>query len=178
MAKGKASSQKFIARNRAPRVQIEYDLELYGDVDGNITYVPWLDAAPPGGNCNQFGGDYATLSATDVTTWCRSDASTTRAMAVTSRSWRENAAIRRAASGGFDTTSSNSRYNMRAAGSRRRSRTVMLSISFAGRSIRQPPRALPHSYVQSRQRHDGLFSETTQPPSTILACLASSMWRR
>ena len=27
---GKASSQKFIARNRAPRVQIEYDLELYG----------------------------------------------------------------------------------------------------------------------------------------------------
>ena len=28
MAKG--SSQKFIARNRAPRVQIEYDLEVYG----------------------------------------------------------------------------------------------------------------------------------------------------
>lgn len=27
---GKKSSQKFIARNRAPRVQIEYDLELYG----------------------------------------------------------------------------------------------------------------------------------------------------
>jgi type VI secretion system protein ImpB len=27
---GKASSQKFIARNRAPRVQIEYDVELYG----------------------------------------------------------------------------------------------------------------------------------------------------
>src|SRR6478609_6007715 len=27
---GKASSQKFIARNRAPRVQIEYDLEVYG----------------------------------------------------------------------------------------------------------------------------------------------------
>jgi type VI secretion system protein ImpB len=26
----KASSQKFIQRNRAPRVQIEYDLELYG----------------------------------------------------------------------------------------------------------------------------------------------------
>src|SRR5689334_3233000 len=26
----KSSSQKFIARNRAPRVQIEYDLELYG----------------------------------------------------------------------------------------------------------------------------------------------------
>lgn len=29
MAK-KESSQKFIARNRAPRVQVEYDLELYG----------------------------------------------------------------------------------------------------------------------------------------------------
>lgn len=27
---GKASSQKYIARNRAPRVQIEYDVELYG----------------------------------------------------------------------------------------------------------------------------------------------------
>lgn len=26
----KASSQKFIARNRAPRVQIEYDVEMYG----------------------------------------------------------------------------------------------------------------------------------------------------
>ena len=26
----KGSSQKFIARNRAPRVQIEYDVELYG----------------------------------------------------------------------------------------------------------------------------------------------------
>jgi type VI secretion system protein ImpB len=27
---GKPSSQKFIGRNRAPRVQIEYDVELYG----------------------------------------------------------------------------------------------------------------------------------------------------
>lgn len=27
---GKQSSQKFIGRNRAPRVQIEYDVELYG----------------------------------------------------------------------------------------------------------------------------------------------------
>jgi type VI secretion system protein ImpB len=26
----KASSQKFIARNRAPRVQVEYDVEVYG----------------------------------------------------------------------------------------------------------------------------------------------------
>ena len=27
---GKESSQKFIARNRSPRVQIEYDVEVYG----------------------------------------------------------------------------------------------------------------------------------------------------
>lgn len=26
----KSNSQKFIARNRAPRVQIEYDVEIYG----------------------------------------------------------------------------------------------------------------------------------------------------
>ncbi|MGE9551470.1 type VI secretion system contractile sheath small subunit [Erwinia amylovora] len=30
MALNKSSSQKFIARNRAPRVQIEYDVEIYG----------------------------------------------------------------------------------------------------------------------------------------------------
>lgn len=30
MAKSKNSSQSFIARNRAPRVQIEYDVETYG----------------------------------------------------------------------------------------------------------------------------------------------------
>ncbi len=30
MAVAKPSSQKFIARNRAPRVQIEYDVETYG----------------------------------------------------------------------------------------------------------------------------------------------------
>ncbi|KIX49006.1 type VI secretion protein, partial [Burkholderia pseudomallei] len=28
--KASASGQKFIARNRAPRVQIEYDVETYG----------------------------------------------------------------------------------------------------------------------------------------------------
>ena len=38
MAKG--SSQKFIARNRAPRVQIEYDLELYGaEKNVNLPFV-------------------------------------------------------------------------------------------------------------------------------------------
>lgn len=30
MSTNKSSSQKFIARNRAPRVQIEYDVEIYG----------------------------------------------------------------------------------------------------------------------------------------------------
>lgn len=39
MAK-KKSSQKFIARNRAPRVQIEYDLELYGaEKQVNLPFV-------------------------------------------------------------------------------------------------------------------------------------------
>src|SRR5262252_9175421 len=36
----KQSSQKFIARNRAPRVQIEYDLELYGaEKSVNLPFV-------------------------------------------------------------------------------------------------------------------------------------------
>jgi type VI secretion system protein ImpB len=36
----KQSSQKFIARNRAPRVQIEYDLELYGaEKQVNLPFV-------------------------------------------------------------------------------------------------------------------------------------------
>ena len=40
MAKGKKSSQKFIARTRAPRVQIEYDLELYGaEKNVNLPFV-------------------------------------------------------------------------------------------------------------------------------------------
>ena len=30
MSRNKSSGQKFIARNRAPRVQIEYDVEVYG----------------------------------------------------------------------------------------------------------------------------------------------------
>jgi type VI secretion system protein ImpB len=40
MAKRKASSQKFIAKNRPPRVQIEYDLETYGAMQKvNIPFV-------------------------------------------------------------------------------------------------------------------------------------------
>ena len=36
----RSSSQKFIARNRAPRVQIEYDLELYGsEKQVNLPFV-------------------------------------------------------------------------------------------------------------------------------------------
>jgi type VI secretion system protein ImpB len=56
----KTSSQKFIARNRAPRVQIEYDLELYGaekkvelpfvmGVMGDLTGKP-AEAPPPVGD--------------------------------------------------------------------------------------------------------------------------------
>lgn len=30
------SAQKFIARNRAPRVQIEYDVEIYGSEKNRI----------------------------------------------------------------------------------------------------------------------------------------------
>ncbi len=40
MPKGKSSSQKFIARNRAPRVQIEYDVETEGsDVKVQLPFV-------------------------------------------------------------------------------------------------------------------------------------------
>ena len=35
MSQNKSSGQKFIARNRAPRVQIEYDVELYGSEKKN-----------------------------------------------------------------------------------------------------------------------------------------------
>src|SRR6476619_7175729 len=37
---GKASSQKFINRNRAPRVHIEYDVEVYGaEKKGELPFV-------------------------------------------------------------------------------------------------------------------------------------------
>jgi len=39
------SSQKFIARNRAPRVQIEYDVEIYGSekkLNCLSSWVYWL----------------------------------------------------------------------------------------------------------------------------------------
>src|SRR4051812_6836304 len=36
----RASSQKFIARNRAPRVQIEYDVEVYGS--GKEAELPFV----------------------------------------------------------------------------------------------------------------------------------------
>src|SRR4051812_39693884 len=42
----KQSSQKFIARNRAPRVQIEYDLEVYGaEKKINLPFVRGVRAA-------------------------------------------------------------------------------------------------------------------------------------
>lgn len=52
---GSGSSQKFIARNRAPRVQIEYDVELYGSekkvqlpfVVGVLADLAGMPAEPP-----------------------------------------------------------------------------------------------------------------------------------
>src|SRR3954469_21275435 len=45
----KASSQKFIARNRAPRVQIEYDVEVYGsEKKVNLPFVMGVLAALSG----------------------------------------------------------------------------------------------------------------------------------
>jgi type VI secretion system protein ImpB len=35
------SSQKFIARNRAPRVQIEYDVETYGSEKRSSCPLSW-----------------------------------------------------------------------------------------------------------------------------------------
>ena len=37
----KESSQKFVACNRAPRVQIEYDLEVYGAEKKINLPLPW-----------------------------------------------------------------------------------------------------------------------------------------
>jgi len=40
------SSQKFIAKNRAPRVQIEYDVELYG-AEKKVVSPKWSSPALP-----------------------------------------------------------------------------------------------------------------------------------
>ena len=61
------SSQKFIARNRAPRVQIEYDVEIYGSekkvelpfvmgVIADLSGMP-IDALPPIGDRKFFSID-------------------------------------------------------------------------------------------------------------------------
>ena len=53
----KASSQKFIARNRAPRVQIEYDLELYGaEKKINLPFVMGVMADLSGKNAGELPG--------------------------------------------------------------------------------------------------------------------------
>lgn len=52
----KASSQKFIARNRAPRVQIEYDLELYGaEKKMNLPFVMGVMSDLSGKNSSELG---------------------------------------------------------------------------------------------------------------------------
>lgn len=51
---GKKNSQKFIARNRAPRVQIEYEVELYGSERKiQIPFVMGVMADLSGGNIDQ-----------------------------------------------------------------------------------------------------------------------------
>ena len=52
----KSSSQKFIARNRAPRVQIEYDLELYGaEKKINLPFVMGVMSDLSGKNSSELG---------------------------------------------------------------------------------------------------------------------------
>ncbi len=53
----KASSQKFIQRNRAPRVQIEYDLELYGaEKKVSIPFVMGVMADLSGKSADELPG--------------------------------------------------------------------------------------------------------------------------
>ena len=47
------SAQKFIARNRAPRVQIEYDVEIYGS-EKKIE-LPFVMAGVVGGAAGRSG---------------------------------------------------------------------------------------------------------------------------
>jgi len=52
----KSSSQKFIARNRAPRVQIEYDLEVYGaEKKINLPFVMGVMSDLSGKNSSELG---------------------------------------------------------------------------------------------------------------------------
>jgi len=51
------SSQKFIARNRAPRVQIEYDVELYGaEKKVNLPFVMGVMADLAGKSADELPG--------------------------------------------------------------------------------------------------------------------------
>ena len=51
----KESSQKFIARNRAPRVQIEYDLEVYGaEKKVSLPFVMAIMGDLSGKNANEL----------------------------------------------------------------------------------------------------------------------------
>jgi type VI secretion system protein ImpB len=57
MAKRAASSQKFIAKNRPPRVQIEYDLETYGAMQKvNIPFVMGVMADLSGNPAEPLSG--------------------------------------------------------------------------------------------------------------------------
>jgi len=55
----KQSSQKFIARNRAPRVQIEYDVEVYGaqkKIPASFVMGVMADLSQPGRAAGARGG--------------------------------------------------------------------------------------------------------------------------
>ena len=57
----KQSSQKFIARNRAPRVQIEYDVEVYGAQKKiQLPFVMGVMAAYPASKASQ--SEFSVLS--------------------------------------------------------------------------------------------------------------------
>ena len=57
----KQSSQKFIARNKAPRVQIEYDVELYGaEKKINLPFVMGVMADLSGNPAEELPSGYIT----------------------------------------------------------------------------------------------------------------------
>mgnify|MGYP006376738201 CR=1 FL=1 len=63
----KASSQKFIARNRSPRVQIEYDVETYGSMKRiELPFVMGVLADLSGNNAGSEKADMADRGFLDI----------------------------------------------------------------------------------------------------------------
>lgn len=67
-----SSAQKFIARNRAPRVQIEYDVEIYGsEKKVELPFVMGVLAdlsASPWSRCRQWAIGSSTTSTSTTST--------------------------------------------------------------------------------------------------------------